>query len=74
MKAKPFDLEVFLVKGERRTDHHQIQKWTMISQADPWDEVFYIEQGSCKVTVVSAEGKEAVVAFHRKGDFSARAV
>ena len=25
--------------------------------------------GKCKVTVVSETGKEAVVAFHEKGDF-----
>jgi CRP/FNR family cyclic AMP-dependent transcriptional regulator len=33
------------------------------------DAIFYILYGECKVTVVSEQGKEAVVALHAKGDF-----
>jgi CRP/FNR family transcriptional regulator, cyclic AMP receptor protein len=31
--------------------------------------VFYVQEGKCKMTVVSERGKEAVVALRNKGDF-----
>jgi CRP/FNR family cyclic AMP-dependent transcriptional regulator len=31
--------------------------------------VFYVQEGRCKITVVSERGKEALVALHEKGDF-----
>jgi CRP/FNR family transcriptional regulator, cyclic AMP receptor protein len=42
---------------------------TVFSQGEPADAVFYIESGKLKVTVLSEQGKEAVVAIHEKGDF-----
>lgn len=39
------------------------------NQGDPADCVFYIKTGWAKVTVHSSEGKEAVVAILRPGDF-----
>jgi CRP/FNR family transcriptional regulator, cyclic AMP receptor protein len=39
------------------------------SQGDPADSVFYIQEGRVKISVVSAQGKEAVVAFLKAGDF-----
>jgi CRP/FNR family cyclic AMP-dependent transcriptional regulator len=39
------------------------------SQGDPADFVFYIRAGSLKVTIVSEEGKEAVVAILQPGSF-----
>src|SRR4029078_498011 len=41
----------------------------VFAQGDPANAVFYIRKGECKVTVVSQQGKEAVVAIHSKGDF-----
>ncbi|MGH6799885.1 MAG: Crp/Fnr family transcriptional regulator, partial [Methylocella sp.] len=38
-------------------------------QGDPADAVFYIEKGEVKVTVVSEQGKEAVIAILRTNDF-----
>ena len=38
-------------------------------QGDSADAVFYMMDGKCKATVVSETGREAVVAFHEKGDF-----
>jgi CRP/FNR family transcriptional regulator, cyclic AMP receptor protein len=35
----------------------------------PADAVFYIREGRIKISVVSAQGKEAVVAFLKAGDF-----
>jgi len=39
------------------------------SQGDPADSVFYVQIGRVKVTVVSEEGKEAVVAILQPGAF-----
>ena len=70
MKAKPFDLEVFLSKADGGPTITQYRNGQVIyNQADPADAVFYIRSGECKVTVLSDQGKEAVVALHRKEDF-----
>ena len=54
----------------RREGAYQYHKNDVIfSQGDPADAVFYIRDGHCRVTVVSEQGKEAVVALPRKGDF-----
>ena len=73
-KRKPpppdFDLKTFLatVNGGRSIlDYRSGQK--VFSQGDPADAVFYIQEGSVKVTVVSQRGKEAVVAMQEAGDF-----
>jgi CRP-like cAMP-binding protein len=39
------------------------------AQGDPADSIFYIQSGTVKVTVVSDEGKEAVVAILQPGNF-----
>ena len=66
----PFDPKSFLAMvgegrsiGEYRTDD------IVFSQGDPADAVFYIESGEVKVTVVSEQGKEAVVAMLGTNDF-----
>lgn len=41
----------------------------VFKQGDPSDAVFFIEKGKVKVSVLSAQGKEAVVAFLEAGDF-----
>jgi CRP/FNR family transcriptional regulator, cyclic AMP receptor protein len=62
-KAKPlFDPKLFLAKiGEGRSlaDYQKNQK--VFSQGDSADAVFYIQKGQVKLTVVSRQGKEAVV-------------
>ena len=42
---------------------------TVFAQGDAADSVFYIQKGKIKVTVVSENGKEAVVAILGKDDF-----
>src|SRR6202035_1051077 len=49
--------------GEYRKDQ------IVFSQGDPADAVFYIQSGRVKVTVVSEQGKEAVVAMLGTNDF-----
>ena len=38
-------------------------------QGDPANAVFYVQTGKAKVTVISKQGKEAVVAVLGAGDF-----
>jgi len=73
VKAKgkrAFNLEVFLAgeNGGRRAKKYK-KGDIVFTQGDTCDGVFYIRVGSCKITVVSDRGKEAVVALHEKGDF-----
>ncbi len=66
----PFDPKVFLskVNGERGiSDYRKGQ--IVFRQGDPSDTVFYIQSGKVKKTVVSEQGKEAVVALLEDGDF-----
>jgi CRP-like cAMP-binding protein len=70
-KAKlPFDPKAFLskVNGGRAISEYRKDK-TIFRQGDPSDAVFYIQSGKVKTTVVSEEGKEAVVALLGNGDF-----
>jgi CRP-like cAMP-binding protein len=41
----------------------------LFAQGDPADSAFYVREGQVKITVLSEEGKEAVVAIHGSGDF-----
>jgi CRP/FNR family transcriptional regulator, cyclic AMP receptor protein len=70
-KAKlPFDPKVFLAKvdgGRSVADYSKNQ--IVYAQGDPADSVFYIHKGKAKVTVLSEQGKEAVVALLATGDF-----
>jgi CRP/FNR family transcriptional regulator, cyclic AMP receptor protein len=73
VKAKrktPFNMKTFLatVDGGRTVSAYR-KNQNVFSQGDLADSVFYIQEGSAKVTVVSEQGKEAVVAIHGKGDF-----
>ena len=73
MKRKarlPFDPQAFLskVNGGRAIAEYRKDK-TIFRQGDPSDAVFYIQSGKVKTTVVSEEGKEAVVAILDTGDF-----
>ena len=65
-----FDPQAFLAKdGEGRTVSTFRKNETMFSQGDAADEVFYIQQGSVKVVVVSEQGKEAIVGIREPGQF-----
>jgi CRP/FNR family cyclic AMP-dependent transcriptional regulator len=65
-----FDPKAFLAKvGKGRTlaDYRKNQR--IFSQGDPADAIFYIQTGKVKLTVVSKQGKEAVVAILGADDF-----
>jgi CRP-like cAMP-binding protein len=69
-KKHPFNVKVFLntVDGGRTVATYRKDQ-EVFSQGDPADSVFFIQRGKVKVSVVSEEGKEAVVALHGSGDF-----
>jgi CRP-like cAMP-binding protein len=66
----PFDPKLFLAKvGKGRTIAEYRKNQVVFSQSDPADAIFYIQKGKIKLTVVSHNGKEAVVAILGMGDF-----
>src|ERR1700693_5618882 len=69
-RKPPFDPKVFLSKvygGRVISDYRKDQ--VVFRQGDPSDAVFYIQSGKVRKTVVSEQGKEAVVALLGTGDF-----
>jgi CRP-like cAMP-binding protein len=66
----PFDPKVFLSKiNGGRTVSRYGKNQVVYAQGDPADSVFYIQSGKVKATVVSEQGKEAVVALLGANDF-----
>jgi CRP/FNR family cyclic AMP-dependent transcriptional regulator len=63
-RRTPFDPKSFLA---RIGDGHGVSKYrreqTVFAQGDPADAVFYVQRGKVKLTVVSEQGKEAVIAI-----------
>jgi CRP/FNR family cyclic AMP-dependent transcriptional regulator len=74
MSTKPetiiFDPKDFLAKvGVGKTIVEFRKNQTVFSQGDVADTVFYIQSGQVKLTVMSEQGKEAVVAVLEPGQF-----
>ena len=73
MKRKgqpPFDPKAFLAKANGGRTISQYRKNQIVfSQGDLADSVFYIHDGKVKVTVISEQGKEAVVAVLGSDEF-----
>src|SRR4029453_12501280 len=66
----PFDPKVFLAKvNGGRTVLKYRKNQVVYRQGEPADSVFYIQTGKAKKTVVSEQGKEAMVALLGAGDF-----
>ena len=66
----PFDPSAFLAKvGDGRSIGKYRKGQIVFSQGDPADSVFYVQRGRVKVAVTSDQGKEAVVAMLKPGDF-----
>jgi CRP/FNR family cyclic AMP-dependent transcriptional regulator len=70
-KAKrKFDPRAFLGRADGGVTVANYKKDQVVFvQGDPADSIFYIQEGKIKVSVVSAQGKEAVVAFLEAEDF-----
>jgi len=71
--SKPaFDPKVFLALskvGEGTTTANYEKNQAVFAQGDPANALFYLQKGRVKLTVVSHQGKEAVVAILGAGDF-----
>jgi CRP/FNR family cyclic AMP-dependent transcriptional regulator len=69
-KAPIFDVQEFLdSSGVARKVVEYRKKKTIFSQGDPGKNIFYIQKGGVKLSVVNETGKEAVVAVLGPGDF-----
>jgi CRP/FNR family transcriptional regulator, cyclic AMP receptor protein len=72
-KAKhlaPFDPQTFLKQvGSGKTTLTCPKNRILFSQGDVADAVFYIQTGQVKLTVISTQGKEAIVALLEPGAF-----
>ena len=69
-KKVPFDPKVFLatVNGGRSISKYRTNQ-KVFAQGSSADAVFYIQKGKVKITVVSEQGKEAVVAVMGQDEF-----
>ena len=69
-RTTPFNPQTFLTKvGRGTTSLTSPKKQIFYSQGDAAEDVFYIQGGKVKLSVVSQEGKEAVVAILEQGSF-----
>jgi CRP/FNR family transcriptional regulator, cyclic AMP receptor protein len=66
----PFDPKAYLAKanGGKTISKYQLNQ-IVFSQGDPADFVFYVRDGKVKITVMSEQGKEAVVAILGPDEF-----
>ncbi len=73
MEAKPksqFNPQTFLAQvGSGKTRLARSKKQKVFSQGDAADAVFYIQSGKVTLSVVSEEGKEAIIAVLEEGAF-----
>ena len=69
--TKPaFHAQAFLARiGTGRTHVNHLEGETVFSQGDAADSIFYIRKGKVKLTVISQQGREAVIAMLGAGDF-----
>jgi CRP/FNR family transcriptional regulator, cyclic AMP receptor protein len=69
-QSSSLDPQTFLTKvGSGKTNLTAPKKHAIFSQGDAADAVFYLQSGKVKLTVVSKQGKEAVVAVLERGSF-----
>ena len=68
--ATPFNPQTFLAKvGHGKTTLQAPKAQLIFSQGDTADAVFYVQAGRVKLTVLSRQGKEAVVGILDHGSF-----
>jgi CRP/FNR family transcriptional regulator, cyclic AMP receptor protein len=65
-----FNPKIFLTKvSDGRSVRPYRRKQVIFAQGDPADAVFYVQNGRVKLTVVSKQGKEAIVALLGADEF-----
>jgi CRP/FNR family transcriptional regulator, cyclic AMP receptor protein len=69
-RGKTFDQQDFLAEvAEGQSITKYTDRQSIFAQGDPADSLFYIHKGKVKITVLSKEGKEAIVAILENGQF-----
>jgi CRP/FNR family cyclic AMP-dependent transcriptional regulator len=69
-RPRPFDVEDYLSNAGIARRVVKFRKGQVLfSQDDPSDDVFFIQSGNAKLTIVNPQGKEAVLALLGRGDF-----
>jgi CRP-like cAMP-binding protein len=69
-KELPFNPKTFLSKVNGGQTRSKYKKGEIVyRQGDPADSVFYVQAGKVKKTLLSEQGREAVVAVFGAGDF-----
>ena len=69
-QAAPFNPKTFLAQvGDSRTTLQCQKHQILFAQGDTANAVFYVQAGRVKLSVVSQQGKEAVVAILERGNF-----
>jgi CRP-like cAMP-binding protein len=69
-QTRAFDPQTFLTNaGIGKTVRRYKPKQTVLSQGEPADTVFYIQEGTVRLNVISTQGKEATLASLGPGDF-----
>jgi CRP/FNR family cyclic AMP-dependent transcriptional regulator len=69
-KKKLFDIKGYLFgEGISRRIVNFRKGRVIFSQDDPCNDIFYIQSGNVKMTIVNPQGKEAVLALLGPGDF-----
>ena len=69
-KLRKFDAAAFLAtSGLGRTIIHLANKERAFSQGDSAEDVFYIQSGRIRLSVIARTGKEATIALLAPGDF-----
>jgi CRP/FNR family transcriptional regulator, cyclic AMP receptor protein len=68
--TRTFDAKALLLAaGHGRTAHNYRRNQPVFLQGDRADAVFFIHSGKVKLTVLSRQGKQAVIALLEAGDF-----
>ena len=62
-------LELFARMGRQATTRDYRNREAIFAQGDKADAMYYIQNGNVKLTVISKEGKKAVIALLKHGDF-----
>ena len=69
-RTAPFNPKTFLAQvGDSRTTLQCQKHQILFAQGDTANAVFYVQAGRVKLSVVSQQGKEAVVAMLERGNF-----
>ena len=67
---KVFDAKTFLANiGQGRRLLEFSKKTSIFTQGEPADAIFYLQKGKVKLSVVSQQGKEAIIGLLAAGDF-----